>query len=109
MNSKTYLTVEDLEEKELVPGIFARFVHMKQMTIGHVRILQGSILPEHHHPHEQVTNVISGELEMTIGGQTHLCQAGQAIVIPGDVPHSARAMTDCYVIDAFSPVREDYR
>lgn len=104
-----FLNMKDLPEKELVPGFNAQLVHMNGTTVGHVRANQGAQLPEHHHLHEQVTNVISGELEMTIAGQTKTCRAGDVVAIPPHVPHSARALTDCYLIDVFHPVREDYK
>ena len=104
-----FVNIQELPEKELVSGIFARFIHMEKTTVGHIRLLEGSILPEHHHPHEQVTNVLSGKLEMTVGGKTMVCEAGQSVRIPSNTPHSARAIADCYVIDVFAPVREDYR
>lgn len=79
------------------------------MSIAHVRLVEGSVLPEHHHPHEQVTNVLEGTLEMIVGGETCLCQAGDVVVIPSNVPHSAVAKTACKVIDVFQPVRADYK
>lgn len=105
----SFQRISDLGEKELVPGIYARLIHTDGMTVAHVRLEEGSILPEHHHPHEQVTNVLSGELEMTVGGETKVCRAGDAVVIPSNVPHSARTIKECRVIDVFQPVREDYR
>lgn len=108
MEAKRVL-VDELTEKELVPGIFARFVHTDQVTIGYVRLLKGSVLPEHAHPHQQITSVMEGTLEMTLGGNTYTCEKGHSLVIPGNTPHSAVALTDCYVVDVFQPVREDYR
>lgn len=106
----SFLNLEsDVQEKELVPGFYARLIHTDQVTIGHVNAVKGSILPEHQHPHQQVTNVISGELSMTVSGETKLCKAGDSIVIPGNTPHAAEAITDCYLIDVFHPVREDYK
>ncbi len=109
MKSEFICLQEDVREKELVPGFNARLVHTDQITVGHVHAKAGSVLPEHQHPHQQVTNVISGELSMTVDGETRVCKAGDAVVIPGHTPHSARALTDCYLIDVFQPVREDYR
>jgi quercetin dioxygenase-like cupin family protein len=34
---------------------------------------------------------------------------GDVLVIPPNVPHSGKALTDVSVMDAFAPVREDYR
>ena len=104
-----FIQLSELPEKEILPGFFGRMIHTDGVTVAHFRILKGSILPEHHHSNEQVTNVISGELEMTIGGQTHVCKAGESAAILPHVPHSGRALTDCYVIDVFRPTRDDYR
>ncbi|MCB0636196.1 MAG: cupin domain-containing protein [Lewinella sp.] len=104
-----YHLLSDIPEKEIVPGFFARMVHLEKLTVAHFRIVAGSTLPEHAHHHEQITNVIEGQLEMTVGGQTQVCTAGMSVTIPAHVPHSGRALTDCRVVDVFSPVREDYR
>jgi quercetin dioxygenase-like cupin family protein len=56
-----------------------------------------------------VTHILEGQLEMTIGGEKMLLTAGTVHVIPGNVPHSAYAVSNCRVLDAFSPVRDDYR
>ena len=46
---------------------------------------------------------------MMIGGVACSLTDGMYHVINANVPHSAIAITDCKVIDAFSPVREDYK
>ena len=104
-----FQNLSDIKEKELVPGIYAKLIHMEGTSVAHVRIEKGAVLPEHHHPHEQVTNIIEGELEMTVGGEKHLCKPGDVIAIPSNVPHSAVSATGCRVIDVFQPVREDYK
>jgi len=107
--SSPFHNVNALTAKTLVPGITGKLVHTDGMTILHAHIEKGAVLPEHQHPHEQITNIISGELEMTIGGETKVCKPGDVITIASNVPHSARALTECRVIDAFQPVREDYK
>jgi len=104
-----FLQVEDIPDFKIVPGIVGKMIHTDQMTVAHVRIEAGSVLPEHHHVHEQITNIISGELELTVAGETQVCTAGMSVVIPSHVPHSARALTDCYAIDVFQPARTEYR
>jgi len=101
--------LDDIKGKEIVPGLFGRFVHGETMTVSFVDIQPGARLPEHSHPHEQITYLIEGELEMVIGGEKMLLTPGMVHVIPSNVPHSAIARTFVKVLDAFSPVREDYR
>jgi len=101
--------LESIPEKEIVTGFFARMVHSDQLTFSRVRSAKGSLLPEHQHPHEQITYVLSGQLEMVVNGQTQICKAGHVVVIPGNTPHSARVLADVELLDVFYPVREDYK
>lgn len=100
--------LDEVKGKEIVPGLYGRFVHGDKITLSFVDIKQGAQLPEHSHPHEQITYLMEGELEMVIGGEKMLLTPGMVHVIPGNVPHSAYARTTVKVLDAFSPVREDY-
>ena len=109
MSQHPFIVIDHVPEKELVPGIYARLIHLEGMSVARVRIEEGAILPEHAHVHEQVTNLLAGQLEMTVGGQTKVCTAGDVVVIPANVPHSARALSPCDLIDVFQPVREDYK
>lgn len=101
--------ITDIRSKKLAEGLFGRYVHGENASLGLVEIEKGSILPLHHHIHEQITYIIEGELEMTIGSETMVLTPGYYYVIPSNVPHSAIAHTNCIVIDVFSPVREEYR
>lgn len=108
-NSASILKLSELERKELIPGARARFVHSDNMTLAHWEFDAGVLLPEHSHPHEQITNVLDGVFELTIEGQPHRLEAGMVAVIPPDALHSGKAITDCRLFDVFHPVREDFR
>ena len=99
----------NIKPKALVPGITGYYAHGDSMTFGYVELKAGSNIPTHQHVHEQITYIIEGELDMVIGGQAYLLTAGMYHVISSNTPHSAIARTPCKVIDAFSPVREDYK
>lgn len=102
-------SITDVKGKSLAEGLVGHYVHGEQAMLGLVLIAKGSILPLHHHVHEQITYIIEGELEMTIGNETMVLSPGSYYVIPSNVPHSAIAHSDCKVIDVFSPVREEYK
>lgn len=89
-------------------GIHARMFHSEQLTFAHVTLDKDAIVGEHAHVHEQWTHVIEGEMEFNIGGEVKVLTKGMAAFIPGNVIHSARAVTECKVIDCFLPVREDF-
>ena len=79
------------------------------MTLAYWSVEAGSVLAEHAHPHEQVANVLHGEFELTVDGETKVLKPGMVVVIPPHAPHSGRAVTACELLDVFHPVREDYR
>jgi quercetin dioxygenase-like cupin family protein len=101
--------IKHIKPKELVDGITGYYAHGARMTLGYVELKKGSMIPQHHHEQEQITYIIEGELDMVIDGVPCLLTAGMYHVIVSNTSHSAVARTDCKVIDAFSPVREDYR
>lgn len=86
-----------------------RLVHGDKSTVSFVEIERGIKMPAHQHMHEQVTYILEGDLEMEIGGVVYTLTAGTVHVIPPNTLHSANALTDCRVIDFFSPSRDDYR
>jgi quercetin dioxygenase-like cupin family protein len=101
--------IQDIPEREIVPGYFARFVHSERMTLAWWRVKAGSVLPEHTHPHEQVANVLEGTYELDVNGTKKRLGPGQPVVIPGGVRHGGVAITDCILLDVFAPVREEYK
>ncbi len=109
MKNEIMINLNTIPARELAPGFSSKLVHGERLTLSVVDIKKDSVLPEHHHMHEQVTFIVEGELDMVIGGKKILLTTGHVYVIPPDVPHSAVAKTDCRVIDVFSPVREDYK
>jgi quercetin dioxygenase-like cupin family protein len=100
---------DELTGKDLAPGLTGRYIHGSKMTLGQVTIKAGSRLEEHQHPHEQITVILKGTLEMKIGGISMQLHTGMVYVIPSDTLHSANAITDCIVLDAFYPIRKDYQ
>ena len=101
--------ISEIALRELAKGIRGRYFHTESITVGYVDIDKGAILPAHSHFHEQTTEVTKGQLEMTIGGVTQVLEPGVITLIPSNVVHSARALTNCKVVDIFNPVREDYK
>ncbi|HOF06358.1 MAG TPA: cupin domain-containing protein [Syntrophales bacterium] len=104
-----FFELKEIPGREIVPGFTARFVHSQFMTFSYWEVKAGAVLPEHSHPHEQVANLLSGKFEMTVAGETRVLEPGMVAVIPPEAKHSGRALADCYILDVFYPVREDYR
>jgi quercetin dioxygenase-like cupin family protein len=101
--------LNELKQKEIFPGYTGRFIHTATMTFAFWEVKAGSMVPEHSHIHEQVAHVLEGTFQLTVDGNVLELVPGQVATIPSTVKHSGVAITDCKLLDVFSPVREDYR
>jgi quercetin dioxygenase-like cupin family protein len=104
-----FLDLENMETKELVKGGHVQFVHTEKMTFAYWVLEQGTEVPLHSQPHEQVVNVIEGEIDLTLDGETRRLTPGQVAVVLSNAEHAAKAATACRIIDVFCPVREDFK
>lgn len=66
-------------------------------------------MPLHDHIHEQTSQVLDGQFELTIDGKSTVFGPGFVAIIPSGVQHGGVALTDCKLLDIFSPAREDYK
>jgi len=96
------------DPKEIIPGFTARFIHTNTQTLSLVEVKKGAILPSHSHPHIQVSQVLEGEFQLTIAETSMICKQGDVAIMESDEEHSGKAITDCKILDIFTPVREDY-
>ena len=104
-----YYCKDDLPATEMLPGVLRREVHLDGVMITFIDFQPNAIIPEHHHPHQQITYVTSGTMDFDLDGEKRVLTAGDGVVIPPDVPHSAVVGDGpCTALDAWHPIREDY-
>jgi quercetin dioxygenase-like cupin family protein len=105
-----FFRIEELPEAEMLPGITRRAVWLNGVMVTFFTFEPGAEVPEHAHPHEQITVVSRGTLEFTLAGETRRIKNGEGVCIPANVPHSARvAKGPVEAFDAWYPPRDDYR
>ncbi|HSV98177.1 MAG TPA: cupin domain-containing protein [Spirochaetota bacterium] len=98
-----------LPTKEIAPGVIMRSVHLDRVMVTFVDLGEGAVVPEHSHPHEQITVVISGKLRFRVGEEETVMGPGEVVTIPSGIRHAAVAEDGpCVAYDCWSPVREDY-
>tara|TARA_B100001105_G_scaffold62064_1_gene48135 strand:+ start:4242 stop:4571 length:330 start_codon:yes stop_codon:yes gene_type:complete len=100
----------DLEPKEIQPGVFVRLMWGENIMMMLVDIAPHAEVPTHTHMNEQAGRVLSGSFKLIIDGEERLLTEGDHYLIPSNVPHSAHGTeTSSLALDLFSPPREDYK
>ena len=84
--------------------VLARGGHLMQVE---VHFDEGAIGPLHSHPHEQLTYVLAGEFEFTIGDDRRVVRAGDTLYKRPGVPHGCVCRRQGVLLDTFTPQRED--
>jgi quercetin dioxygenase-like cupin family protein len=102
-----FVDTSRLEVIERLPGWHGRYFHSPSMTFAHYDFKRGASIHEHFHPQEEVYEVIEGELELTIEGVQQIARPGLVGIVPGNVRHSVKALTDGRAIIVDYPLRRD--
>lgn len=101
----------DIPEEPLKGSITRRMISGEKAMLAQIVLKKGDTVPRHSHHNEQLTYVIAGKLLLRLGEQGErvvVVAAGEVLVIPPNLPHSAEALEDTLDIDVFSPPREDW-
>lgn len=101
----------DVSEEQLKGTITRRLITGERMMIAQVILKRGDDVPRHLHHNEQLTYIVSGALRFVLGEKDEhevVVRAGEVLVIPSNLPHSALALEDTVDVDIFCPPREDW-
>ena len=104
-----FIDIDKIPPVEISPGVRVRTPYLNNLMLSYLEMAADSVVPLHKHPHEQGGVLLRGRLELTIGDEVRVVEAGSLFLIPANVPHKARPVGGpVVVLDVFSPVREDY-
>ena len=102
-----FVDTNEIGELERRPGWRGRIFQSSNMTFATWRFAAGAEIHPHHHPQEEVWQVLEGELEIRIGAETRTAGPGMAAIVPADTEHAVVALSDGIAMVADWPVRED--
>ncbi len=95
--------------KQILPGIFMKaLTHGNKTLLCEFQLKEGSVIPTHQHPQEQIGYLVSGELKFISDGEEFVALPGSSWIFEGGKPHGVEVIKDSVVIEVFSPVRQDY-
>ena len=104
-----FIDIDTVEPLEVIPGCRMRTPYGEHLMLSYLEMDEGAVVPMHDHPHEQGGMLLKGKVELTIGDEVRIVEAGSMFIIPPNTPHKAVAVDGpAVVLDVFSPVREDY-
>ena len=102
-----FVTIDDLDPVEFVPGLQFRPVFGKRAMANFVSFAPHTAAPTHVHEEEQIVVVLEGEFEFELDGEVRTMRPGDVAVIPPWVPHGARTLdSGCLELDVFAPPRK---
>jgi quercetin dioxygenase-like cupin family protein len=102
---------DDLPIERVSDMLGRRLITGDRMMLAHVYLKAGCLVPMHQHENEQLTYVLEGALEFTLGAdrsETVVVRAGEVLYLPSNLPHEAVALEDTLDVDVFSPPRQDW-
>ena len=85
------LTLADLADYQEGSVVSRALVKQEQGSVTLFAFDRGQGLSEHTAPFDALVQVLEGEAEVTIAGQSHRLQAGEMIIMPADKPHVLKA------------------
>lgn len=73
-----------------------------------VHFEKGAVGAVHSHPHTQLTHVLEGAFEFTIGGEKQVVRKGDTLYKVPNIPHGCVCLEKGILLDTFAPYREDF-
>jgi quercetin dioxygenase-like cupin family protein len=102
----------DVPAEPMNPLLTRQIITGAQAMISRIQLKQGCVVPRHSHANEQLAFVAEGAMRFSLGeegsAEDVIVRAGEVLVIPGNLPHSAEALEDTINFDIFAPPREDW-
>ncbi|MDA3955974.1 cupin domain-containing protein [Oceanispirochaeta sp.] len=109
MELKNFFPGDDQKLEDLGDGVKRKITafHDNLMCVE-VHFEKGAVGALHSHPHEQISYIVSGEFEFTIGGEKKILKAGDSTLKQPDIEHGALCLKAGMLLDFFTPCREDF-
>lgn len=83
----------------------------EKLMVARMHFKDGFVVPLHSHVHEQVTQVVAGQIRFWFGENKEQLMdlfPGDVVVIPSNLPHEALMIGDVEEIDTWAPPRQDW-
>ena len=103
-----FIDIDNVPALTVLPGCRLRTPYGQNLMLSYLEMDSGAEVPLHHHPHEQAGMLLKGRMQLTIGDETRMVEAGSMFIIPPNTPHEFVCTEDTIDIDFFAPQRQDW-
>lgn len=109
MKNQRWVFYRDTTPEDNGKGVVKRVLaYSDDLMVVENHFQKGAIGAMHHHPNTQITYVVSGKFEFTIGGEKHIVTAGDTLLKTDSVEHGCVCLEEGVLIDTFTPYRKDF-
>ena len=103
-HSNVFMYENDMEWEPAGEGVTRQIVgYNENIMMVKVKFEKGGVGTAHTHKHTQVTYVVSGAFEFTIGNEKKVVKAGDALYMEPNVEHGCVCLEAGLLIDCFNP------
>jgi len=99
----------DIEGQQAGEGVVRKVLaYTDELMCVENHFEKGAVGALHSHPHTQITYVVSGKFEFTIGEETKVVSAGDTLLKKDGIKHGCVCLEKGILLDIFNPMREDF-
>lgn len=107
--SPPFVVAKATPKEDLGGGVFRQILgYGPEIMMARIWFEKDAVGEVHTHPHSQTTFIESGKFEVFIDGEKRVLEAGDCTYIAPNLQHGLVCVETGVLLDAFSPVREDF-
>ena len=88
--------------------VFWILSYTDEMMVVENHFEKGGIGAMHSHPHTQITYIVSGKFEFTIGEEKKIVSAGDTLLKKNGIEHGCVCLEEGILLDCFNPMRDEF-
>lgn len=100
---------KDIEGEQTSDGVIRKLLaYCDGLMCVENQFEKGAVGALHSHPHTQITFVVCGKFEFTIGDEKKIVETGDTLLKQDGVIHGCVCLEKGILLDIFTPMREDF-
>ncbi len=109
MKNDRWVFYKDQEPQAAGQGVTRRVLaYSDDLMVVENTFETGAVGSLHHHPHTQITYIVSGVFEFEIDGVKKVVKKGDTMLKMNDVVHGCVCLEAGVLLDIFNPYRKDF-